>query len=172
MEYQTITYKEMQENPEVTALMERGNDMLGEKTRLLGYPPSYWMSKSTPARLPGGREISSRRSDTISACANWRASRDICTISATVSTGSTMRTAARCSRSRSCAGLACRPGRWQAWYRPSASTTKRPARRSIRCRRRSFWRTRATCAATACATGSRRRLTSTTASITPPWPPN
>ena len=33
MEYQTITYKEMKENPEVTALMERGNDMLGA----LGY---------------------------------------------------------------------------------------------------------------------------------------
>ena len=33
MEYQTITYKEIKENPEVTALMERGNDMLGA----LGY---------------------------------------------------------------------------------------------------------------------------------------
>ena len=33
MEYQTITYKEIRENPEVTALMERGNDMLGA----LGY---------------------------------------------------------------------------------------------------------------------------------------
>ena len=33
MEYRTITYKEIRENPEVTALMERGNDMLGA----LGY---------------------------------------------------------------------------------------------------------------------------------------
>ena len=33
MEYHTITYKEIRENPEVTALMERGNDMLGA----LGY---------------------------------------------------------------------------------------------------------------------------------------
>ena len=33
MEYQVITYKDIKDNPEVTALMERGNDMLG----VLGY---------------------------------------------------------------------------------------------------------------------------------------
>ena len=33
MEYQVITYKDIKNNPEVTALMERGNDMLG----VLGY---------------------------------------------------------------------------------------------------------------------------------------
>ena len=41
MEYRTITYKEIRENPEVTALMERGNDMLGA----LGYTCLLYTSR-------------------------------------------------------------------------------------------------------------------------------
>ena len=47
MEYQTITYKEIRENPEVTALMERGNDMLG----VLGYTEH---SKKHACKVAGG----------------------------------------------------------------------------------------------------------------------
>ena len=56
MEYRTITYKEIRENPEVTALMERGNDMLGA----LGYTEHSKKHACKVAKGAGGHSLVAR----------------------------------------------------------------------------------------------------------------
>ena len=163
MEYKQITYHDIRENPEVTALMERGNDMLG----VLGYTEH---SKKHACKVARGA------SDILKALGHDKRG-----VRAGAHRGLYARHRQLRQPRRPCAqrallafqilrGLDMPPDEVACVVSAIGQHDEKTGTAVDRCPRRSSLRTRATCAATACATASRRRLTSTTASITPPCP--